>query len=869
MSLHVYNECSDDLCSFLPPLYSNFDFDFKRTIKPVFIFTSHTPTVKHRSSSQPTTNITNVRHTLRTSRSRPRYLNYNGRRQESKVETKTSRLLPLVGLQPWSNACKQPNPGAGSWRRADVQETKESGVAKRARDGEEEEETAGKGSKKTKVRDRLRFWKSRFTGYFKPDYRSKKRKGTTNQPTRLNPTFYILPDKIDEQAPKQKPGIMKRLKTFCGSIKTQKPKPQASKASECVTRTGEQGHFTHPSGTASNRCVKSCSERTTCTQSHGDPSFSDSNFQRHDQTEIRRSCSSSNFIQNPRRRSETIDSISCQPPSLLDSPRTRRSRLIEQRANDMISASLSTSPEGSGHRNPKANCNHRGWRWCCKCNSKRDKSIQQEGNIAMPQDVADLITYSDESDESLVNVVVDSPVIDDSLVRMKTYDLRVLDSVLMEQSRQLQTDGQNQNSVLQLPGATQLRQSTNILRRTQLQRHSSNVETKDYHRLLAQIENLSTAAERRHTDSEMPHPFESERFLMDDEISELNIPGPAHPMLIGRQLGALAARLGHLSKLNISFSGQIAKSAASKFEQQVGAMEEMNEKLQSAELNENMKAKMLQETEDDMKDALKEAMDTLLDEPSLKQIAAEHNMLDDTSNHSQLEPFTTVRSTLSVLGGVSKAIAINKRVNRQSANTLASSYVDVFHDACSSPTYPAAPPSSPSSEHVPEEYNLAFASPTYPAAAPSSPNFEDIFEDYDIAATSPTYPTAPPPSPYSIEAKSPRSSDPRVWNYPALDSSATSLDFGFHPTLETMPGSWPEQNGFVTVSELDMESEEGAEGQSWRDFDTGLPMGSVDEETSQLARHRRISARESCKPAGPSLGYGRKSQESNSSVDAH
>ncbi|CZR60911.1 uncharacterized protein PAC_10807 [Phialocephala subalpina] len=755
-------------------------------------------------------------------------------------------------------------------------ENREGGVKRRSRDGAEKGEVEEEECKKTKVRDRLRHLKSKFTQRLKADSGSKRR-GTMTQHRGLDPTLYIIPNKTDETTPQKSRTIMKSIKNFCRSVKAQKPRAQSGKTSESVTRASEQAPFTHSSGTTSNRCVKSCSEQTPFTNLPHTPSVSDSNFNSRSQqhglaeTSRSRSCSlsSTNSTDTPRRRPETISSMSCQSPSLLDSPRIQRSRLIEQRANDMITASLSTSPEGSGHRNPKANCNHQGWRWCCKCNVKRERRVQQEGNTDIPRDAQSLTTYSDESDESLVNVVVDSPVIeDDSLVRMKTYDLHVLDSVLMERSQKLQID--NQNRVLQLPGAAQLRQSTNnlqLVRCAQIQRSQSNVETNEYHRLLAQIERPTSP--RRHTDSEMPQSFETGRLLMDDEISELNIPGPAHPSFIGRQLGALAAQLQHLPKLNISLSGHASKSTASPFEQQAAAVKEMNEKLLSVKLDENMEASVYQETEDKLKErqeekleeALKEAINTTLDEPSLKQISAEHNLLDNASNHSQPISFTTARSSTSISGDASAPIAINKGKNRQSTNTLASSYVDVFHDACSSPTYPPAPPSSPSSEHIPEEYNLAFVhSPTYPAAPPSSPNVEenledyhiasrprykprsptappnspnspnseDNFEDYHIAATaSPIYPVAPPSSPHSIKAKSPRSSDLRVWNYPTLDSSATSLDFGFHPTLETMPGSWPEKNGFVTVGEPDIESEEGQEGRSWRDFDTGLPMGRV------------------------------------------
>ncbi|KAE8453798.1 hypothetical protein EG329_009310 [Mollisiaceae sp. DMI_Dod_QoI] len=638
----------------------------------------------------------------------------------------------------------------------------ESDIGKSIEGGRDKQDEEKEEDKRSKPPGKLQLWREKFSSGLHMSHlpkgkgqRMQMKVHRTGDDSILDIPPNSVPTTVLKQRQKPKSSIMKRLRAYWSTVTLPDTRGQFGYVSKSVVKGVETpARFIHIRGATFKL---ESSDVDNCNYSLGRNSNPNTNTST-DQDLITGS------------RSETTNSMACQPPSLLDSPSTRRSRFIEQQAQEMITASLSTTEPTSFGQDAKVTCKHRGWRWCCKCNSKKNNAVRQEENIAEPRDAAFLNMYS-ESEESLVNVIVeDSPVIDDSLVRRKTYDLRVLDSILMEQSRQVPTN--NQNNELQ-------------------DRRPAQYQT--------------PSADRTNRGIEMPTPLESRGFAMGDEISELEIPGPAHPQLGKEELGALAARLGYLPKLNTSLPipVRMSSSAATCIQPRTAQMEEVTEKLSSVDLRDQIEDRLYHEVEDRMEEALKEAMDTsLLD-------GRQDLVLLDTVAMGQPPTAPSARTGSSTSTSIPElARPIDNSNEEQSVEPVDSSYVDISR----------------------EEY----------------------------LSTSPLHIFAPPPSP--MEGSRP--SSPRIGNYPALDSSATSLDFGFRPTLEAMPGSWPEEMGYIMEFEPDMESEEG---RTWRDpTDTALPMGRCDLELSQFARCRRV---ESCRPS--LVGYSRASEESVSSVEAH
>ncbi|KUJ20380.1 uncharacterized protein LY89DRAFT_730427 [Mollisia scopiformis] len=601
-----------------------------------------------------------------------------------------------------------------------------------------------KGSKAKRILEKVRTLKSKFTTRLRmhPDRPYFGERGDSLNYTTQNFAFTTSSSNIATLTRRSKSGMMNRMREYWQPVNRSIPKENASKTAK---RERPWRRFTQWNSATSDT-ESNLTEDCTYKQILNNPLTSNKPI----------------MIQRARSdNSDTGGSMTCQPPSALDCAYTTRSRHYEQQAEEMIAASLSTADEFPEEKDSKAKCNHKGWRLCCL--RKRDKTPAEEqeqdpsgqgaGNTAIPEDAEYLTTYSDSG--SIVNIALESPIIDDSLMIRKTYDLRTLDYSLSEgQYGQHKT---KQNSNLRVP------------------------------RLAARQRQVSSDESDESDKPELSPHFDDQDLAMDDEISDLDLDlsDPSVPVHQPLDRKALAARLGSLPKLRIPTSPQ---SANTLIQRQSRDMEEISEKVSSLDIDEPAIESVYHDAEEErtvednkLKADLKEAIGT----PLLDRVAREG----------------------------SQPQALRNLLENPATEAIDGSYVEVSPD-----TYLSS-------------------SPVYLCVA--HPSLDDFVDEF-------------------------RPTSPRIGNYPALDSSATSIDFGFHPTIETMPDSWSEES--ESAMEFPSETTHSQEGRTWRDFSAAdLPMGRVDEQSSRFARVRE--AQESCRPS--SLANGRRSDDSISSVEAH
>jgi hypothetical protein len=614
---------------------------------------------------------------------------------------------------------------------------------------------------------------------------------TTIHQTRLDLYHNTTSEKIASPILKSKSSIMDRMRDFW--------KPSHASNSRAETSDSSKGH---------SRVEKGRS-RIQNANNNGISSDLNGTYSRSSRNNPQTTLNSSKLALGEEYSFATVDSTDGQPPSALDCPHTKNARRIEQQTQEMIMSSLSTVDENLDEETTKSSRKKKGWDWNCTGKSKaapgKDETGQGAGNTDIPPD-ADLLTTYTESDESLIHVEIESPVIDDSLLRRKTYDLRELDAILLQQSQILAAD----NTL----DAILLQQSQ------QLKANSSNIRIpsaeQDQH-----IRSKKVIDSMDDIDEELYEP-EDMSFVMDDEISGLEIPGPNHPGLCQQQRETLASRPRYFPKLNTVAQAPVLTSQGPNnlVREQKAKVEQISEKVLDLSLDDNETVICVYYETEGKAEALVKMKDKSKDVRTIPWPAA------NTINKNAVLQKVDAGQVLKV--------AIDDKYFVPSLNDRPTAKPERDMDAKS------IEPLETSYVKVAKNDSLGCTcNPAYICAAhPSLDNYED--ESQPSSST--------------------------VGKYPALDSSATSLEFGFRPTLEGMAGSWPNESEYVTDFDVDGAPEVEAKNvRTWRDYSIAdLPMGRADTYL-QYVRHGKTQ-----KACG--AGHGRESTDSvcsACSVKAH
>ena len=174
--------------------------------------------------------------------------------------------------------------------------------------------------------------------------------------------------------------------------------------------------------------------------------------------------------------------------------------------------------------------------------------------------------------------------------------------------------------------------------------------------------------------------------------------------------------------------------------------------------------------------ALEDAIKTELPKPRKKENARALGGSSDASSTGG--SFKTARSTASTRSTASKITSLKSPTVKNSASTKQPAVSPV-----ASPNRTRSVPSMPPTSTISKSINQA----TNKASTSSDPN------DAGDPSCSLPINIKKPSTNYEMEKSyfKVRPQDGTDTGYPALDSSATSSDFGFHPTI--VPGSWPDK----------------------------------------------------------------------------